>query len=446
MSEEVKEERVDTEQSDDTGVWRQDAIMGDKTSRMRSFIGSPLFSAWDSLVDVTPESAMAMGPELIALIMQQNAVARNAVEYPAADCLRNWFYLADEDADEDALRGSNKVTHAENAWIMERLRELEMHQKLYEHLSAEASTGSSLLYMDVNTKTPGNRSDLPVEKERIKKVNYINAWSQFAIRSACVNNYLQDRDYGKIISFTMKNNLVVHKSRVNFLATRKQLGSVFGNSVLIPLEMSLDAQRTLIWSIGEIAHSMLFKVLKSKNVDFSKREAYIERVKFLRRTLATNDLIAIGDEESLEFKTPGDLPRVQEMSNILWEMISCATRVPKSILLGKTEGKVAGAEYDHISYYIRLVSLQKNAVEPVLKWVIDALFQEKGITEPKYKIMFNPLWDVTDEVDAKIRKLESEVDLNVAKTEEIRAKIDGVLNPEDKSQLETKVKPGGNDE
>ncbi len=68
-------------------------------------------------------------------------------------------------------------------------------------------------------------------------------------------------------------------------------------------------------------------------------------------------------------------------------------------------------------------------VEPVLKWVIDALFKEKGTEDPKYKIIFKPLWDVSDEMDAKIRKLESEVNLNEAKTEQILKTISSNFTP-----------------
>lgn len=415
------------------GTTRTDVSLGSDVRIGRGNIDSyaPLFSAWDDFVDVSPEYLNTLRPEEIAGILKINSVARNAVEYPAADCLRNWFYIVDEEVDEDASRLTDKQVHAENAWIQDRLRELEMHKNLYQYLVDEAATGSAMMYMDVNTKTPGNISNKPLDPQKIRKVNFLNTWSQFVIQKAKVNNYLLDQNFGKIESFTLKNNAEVHASRVKFLATRPQLGSVFGHSVLVPLELALDAQRTLIWSIGEIAHSMLFKVLKTKNVDFTKINVYKERVRLLRETLATNDLVAIDETETLEFKTPGDLPRVQEMADILWEMISCSTRVPKSILLGKTEGKVAGAEYDHISYYIRLVALQRIVVEPVLKWVIDALFKERGVEKPAYKIIFKPLWDVSDEMDAKIRKLESEVNLNEAKTEQILKMIKDNFSPGD---------------
>jgi phage-related protein (TIGR01555 family) len=413
------------------GSTRTDVSLGSdiKISRGNINTYAPLYSTWDDFVEISPEYLNTLKPEEIAGILKINSVARNAVEYPAADCLRNWFYIVDEGVDEDASRLTDKKVHEDNAWIQDRLRELEMHKNLYQYLVDEAATGSAIMYMDVNTATPGNISNKPLDPAKIKKVNFLNTWNQFVILRAKVNNFLLDKDFGKIESFTLKNNAEVHNSRVKFLSTRPQLGSVFGHSVLVPLELALDAQRTLIWSIGEIAHSMLFKVLKTKNVDFTKINVYKERVKLLRETLATNDLVAIDDSETLEFKTPGDLPRVQEMSDILWEMISCSTRVPKSILLGKTEGKVAGAEYDHISYYIRLVALQRIVVEPVLKWVIDALFKEKGTEDPKYKIIFKPLWDVSDEMDAKIRKLESEVNLNEAKTEQILKTISSNFTP-----------------
>lgn len=410
---------------------RNDVRLGSDLRASRALIGTyaPLYNSWDDIVEVSPNSIEFLTIHEVAAILKINSVARNAVEYPAADCLRNWFYIVDEQVDEDASRLTDKKVHAENAWIQERLRELEMHKNLYQYLVDEAATGSAVMYMDVNTKTPGNISSEPLKYDKIKKVNFLNTWNQYTILKAKVNNYLLSENYGKIESFILKNNIEVHSSRVRFLATRPQLGSVFGHSVLVPLELALDAQRTLIWSIGEISHSMLFKVLKTKNVDFTKIDIYKERVRLLRETLATNDLVAIDDTESLEFKTPGDLPRVQEMSDILWEMISCSTRVPKSILLGKTEGKVAGAEYDHISYYIRLVALQRIVVEPILKWVINALFKEKGIDAPRYKIIFKPLWDVSDEMDAKIRKLESEVNLNEAKTEQILKLIKDNFTP-----------------
>lgn len=399
------------------------SLAGGGTKRAFGASNTPLLNAWNTMVDISASSWDSLTPEEISGILKINGIARNAVEYPAADCLRNWFYIVDEAVDEDASRITDKKVHAENAWIQDRLRELEMHQNLYQYLTAEAATGSALLYMDASTTGPGNITSEELQLKNIKKVNFLNVWSQFAISKATVNNYPLSVDYGKVEKFTLKDGTIVHNSRVKFLASRAQIGSVFGHSVLVPLELSLDAQRTLLWSIGEISHSMLFKVLKTKNVDFSKISDYKRRVQLLRNTLATNDLVAIEDQEDLSFRTPGDLPRVKEMSDILWEAISCTTRVPKSILLGKTEGKVAGAEYDHISYYIRLVSLQRVVVEPVLKWVIDALFKEKGIDDPKYKIIFKPLWDVSDEVDAKIRMLESEIDLNTAKTEEILAQL-----------------------
>lgn len=409
---------------------------------------TPLLDAWNTMVDVSATSINSLLPDEIAGILKINGVARNAVEYPAADCLRNWFYIVEESVDEDASRITDKKVHPENAWIQDRLRELEMHQNLYQYLTAEAATGSALLYMDANTAAPGNVTSTELKAENIKKVNFLNVWNQFAINKATVNNYPLSKDFGKVENFTLKDGTIVHHSRVKFLSSRAQLGSVFGHSVLVPLELSLDAQRTLLWSIGEISHSMLFKVLKTKNVDFSKISDYQRRVQLLRNTLATNDLVAIEEQEDLSFRTPGDLPRVKEMSDILWEAISCTTRVPKSILLGKTEGKVAGAEYDHISYYIRLVSLQRVVVEPVLKWVIDALFRERGVNDPKYKIIFKPLWDVSDEADAKIRKLESEIDLNAAKTEEILKQLENMpretlKQPENKP---AEVKEGEEDE
>ena len=412
---------------DSNSIWGKST--GGRIDSSVSGVQSVLSGSWDDIIEMSADLKSSLSAADINGILTINGVARNAVEYPATDCLRNWFYIVDESVDEDATRLTNKQAHPQNVEIQRRLTDLKAHDKLYDYLTAEASTGSALLYMDLNTTRGGNNSDRKLDIQKVKKVNFLTVWDQFTVSKARVNNYPLSKEYKEIQNFVLRNNVVIDASRVKFLSTRAQQDSVFGHSILVPMELTLDAQRTLIWSIGEIAHSMLFKVLKSKNVDFSKADEYKAKVRLLRDTLSTNDLVAIGDEEDLSFRTPGDLPRVMEMSSILWEMLSCITRVPKSILLGKTEGKVAGAEYDHISYYIRLVSLQRKSVEPVLRWIIDALFVEMGKPNTKYKIIFNPLWDVSDEMDAKIRKLESEVDLNTAKTDEILERIKGLSEP-----------------
>ena len=411
---------------------------------------TPLYHGFDQIKEIHPDFIGGMPPEIIARILEVNAVARNAVEYPAADCLRNWFYIADESIDNTYERDEKRHIHEKNAFIQGELRRLNVYENLYNFLKAEAATGSALMYMDVNTTTGNNFTGLKLNQDKIKKVNFLNVYDQHMIYAARVNNYMLNENFGKIDAFRLKNHAILDKSRVAYYCSRASLGNVFGTSVLIPLELSLDAQRTLLWSIGEIAQSMIFKVLKTGNVDFTKKAEYLERIRLLRETLRTNDLVAINTDEDLDFKTPGDLPRVQEMSNILWEMISCTTRVPKSILLGKTEGKVAGAEYDHLSYYIRLISLQRTAVEPVLKWIIDSLFTASGEPDVKYKIVFKPLWDISDETDAKIRKLESESSLNDAKTSQIIKLIHGLLTPEEIQKLSTgfgtKSSEGGQNE
>lgn len=406
---------------------------------------SPLLTGYDTVKTINPIDNILLTSDEIDGIVRINGIARNAIEFPAADSLRNWFYIAAVTSDDDAERMSDKNMHPLNGAIQARMRELQFQEKMYIHVRNEAATGSSFLYMDANTKGPGNVISMPLEKENIKKVNFLNVLDLFAIQSAQVNNYPLDKDYRKVLSYKLKTQQEVDITRIHHLNTKFQLGNVFGYSILEPLELALDAQRTLVWSIGEIAHSMLFKVLSTKDVDYTNKKKYAERVNLIRRTLSTNDLVAIGENEKLEFKTPGDLPRMQEMSAILWETISCITRVPKSILLGKTEGKVAGAEYDHLSYYIRLVSLQENYLRETIEWITDALFAEAGQQAPEYKIMFNPLWNVSEELDAKIRKMESEIDLNNAKTEDLKKVIDETFTPKEKEEV-VKGKGGKEDE
>jgi hypothetical protein len=437
------------------GIWKADIKNADEskgssktknqTARMDAKLKqpwSPLLTGYDTIKTITPDNSMTMSPEEVEGVIRINGIARNAVEFPASDAIRNWFYIGAISADDDAERVSDRDVHPMNAQIQARMRDLQFQEKLFIHIRNEAASGSSLLYMDMNTKGPGNILSNPIELEDIKKINFLNVIDLYAVQSAQVNNYPLSKEYRQVLSYKLKNQQVVDRSRVHHLNTKFQIGNIFGYSILEPLELALDAQRTLVWAIGEVSHSMLFKVLKTKDVDFTDVKKYRERVSLLRNTLATNDLVAIGENEDLDFRTPGDLPRVQEMSSILWETISCITRVPKSILLGKTEGKVAGAEYDHLSYYIRLVSLQENFLKEAVEWVVDALFAEAGQLNPEYKITFNPLWNVSEELDAKIRKMESEIDLNEAKTEDLKKLADENLTPEEKKEIE----PGGEED
>ncbi|MGL5714477.1 MAG: hypothetical protein ACRCX2_15770, partial [Paraclostridium sp.] len=55
-------------------VWREDSLMGSKTQRVIRRAYSPLFSSFDTFVDISPEDVDFIRPEDISEILKINAV------------------------------------------------------------------------------------------------------------------------------------------------------------------------------------------------------------------------------------------------------------------------------------------------------------------------------------------------------------------------------------
>jgi uncharacterized protein len=128
----------------------------------------------------------------------------------------------------------------------------------------------------------------------------------------------------------------------------------------------------------------------------------------------TEALAVIGKDEELTKETT-NTTGIKDLLDYVWDYLSGAVRMPKTVIKGQEAGTITGAQYDVMNYYSRIAAMQENEMRPNLERLIRLLLQseEFGKLDPEkvdWKIKFNPLWQVDAKTDAEIRKLIAETD------------------------------------
>lgn len=130
----------------------------------------------------------------------------------------------------------------------------------------------------------------------------------------------------------------------------------------------------------------------------------------------TESTALISDKDELT-KESTNVGGIDSLLDFLWEYLSGAARMPKSVLKGQEAGTLAGAQYDVMNYYSRIASDQENKMRPQLEYLLKLLMRASdecgGSLDPdtvNWSIEFNPLWSVDSQTDSQIRLANAQAD------------------------------------
>lgn len=357
-----------------------------------------------------------------------SSIVQNIIEIPAEDMTRNWFTLRMKD--EQLARN-----------IMSKLADLKAKKAFKEMITYDRLRGDGFISLGVTQGTKFGLSD-ELQLNNLYTVDYLHAFSSLKVTEFIINEDVFDIKYGQLeqlrinraSSHGLQTQTIeepVHVSRLLHSQTRRFEGEAQGRSLLEPLYDILTVFDTSVWSVGQILHDYTFKVYKSKdieNLSTQDKQQLSMIMDFMFRTEALA-MIAEGEELKKESTSVGG---INYLLDYVWDLLSSASRMPKTVIKGQESGTIAGAQYDVMNYYSRIVANQENDMKPHLEKLIRMLLMAEkelgGRIDPEsleWEIQFNPLWNVDAKTDAEIRKMVAETDQiyllnNIVTSDEIR--------------------------
>ena len=247
--------------------------------------------------------------------------------------------------------------------------------------------------------------------------------------------------------FGLKEETWVHADRILHFQPFPRYQSVWGNTYFQRVYDTIQIVDNAMWSVGQIVYQMVFKVLKTDLAQFeeqAKAKGMTPRALMEQFARDINSLTLIvldkgfpGDDETppengdeLTFPSPaGALGSVQSVQEFLWKLLSGATRMPRTLLMGNEAGKLTGAEWDAKAYYARIHGMQEKHLSPIVKKVVDYLIASHGGDPEKtpVEIKFNPLFSLDEKAQADIYSAEAAADEKYI--------MNGVLMPDEVREM-----------
>ncbi|MED4934004.1 DUF1073 domain-containing protein [Heyndrickxia coagulans] len=344
-----------------------------------------------------------------------NAIVQNIINIPAEDMTRSWFTLRMKD---DQLKND----------IMAKLADLNAKDNLKKMRQFERLRGDGFVSLGVTQTTAFNLSD-PLDVRKLKRLDYIHAFSSLKVNNFLLNEDMFSPNYGTVEFFQVNRrsqigtqiagtvNDSIHRSRLLHDQTRRLEDEYQGQSLLEPLFDAITVLDTSLWSVGQMLYDFAFKVYKAEGIeDMSASDKY-ELGMLMDFMFRTEALAIIGKDEELDKKTT-NLSGMKDLLDYVWDYLSGAVRMPKTVIKGQEAGTIAGAQYDVMNYYSRIAAMQENELKPHIERLIRLLLWSQdeiggGSIDPnslEWEIKFNPLWNVDSKTDAEIRKLVAETD------------------------------------
>ncbi len=337
-----------------------------------------------------------------------NRIFGNIVDIPAEDTTREWINI---EGVEDTLKEQ----------ILNKLSNLGAQNRFQEMVKYERLRGDGLISIGVSQMGEFSIAD-PIEKKRLTNINYLHAFSGMKMVDYIENDDVFANDYGEIQLYEIRDSSgtkLVHTDRVVHMATRKIENEKRGIALIEMLYDTLLVLDNALWSTGQLMYSMVHKRLKTDGVDMSDKELRSQMQTDLEYEFNTLSLAIIGQDDELEYISPNVSLPLKEMYDFVWEMLSCIARMPKSHIMGQSQGTVTGGQFDSLTYYMRIAGIQESYLREPLEHIIDLslLAKDSGVgsgqldpDKVKYKLKFNPLWKLDSKTDAEIRKMIAETD------------------------------------
>lgn len=366
-----------------------------------------------------------------------SGVLQSVIDSVADDATRAWIDITtnrDTDNDETGEQGLNV-----SRLIMNRLDELKAKKAIRKLIrNARIYNEGGFMYLGVLETIPSKSLEKPING--VEKLAFLNVFGPQFGHAQSNNVNVTSPIFGRPTMFTLGSGAPgssdVSEDRIIWLVQNFEEEDNFGISTLQKSLDAIKAQDTALWSANHMAFEMAVKVLKSPDVRKMKRDEIAKALEGMQNQMSTQSALLLRDDESFEKKVIS-LSGIKELFDFIFENISAATQIPKSKIMGNSQGVITAGQYDIINYYDRVSEFQENEIEPIIERLISLIVQEErgeikkllgdDVKNLDWNFTFNDLWTPDPSEKAKIGLQEAQSDqiyltMGVLKETDVRKK------------------------
>jgi uncharacterized protein len=362
-----------------------------------------------------------------------SGIIQNVIDAPAEDATREWIEITtnrDQDDPDSGLKGLGI-----NRLIENRLEELGVRQKIRDLIrQSRLYNRGSFLYFGILAELP-QTSDLLKEPvpEDLLRLDFLNVLppSQVTIVRSSFDplSSLYHTPHFLIRGYN------IHPSRMHWVCRSYLLEENRGVSVLETILESVVAHETALWSLTSLLFELSVKVFQSEDVASSDPEVTMKFLALQRMAMNTQSSVALKPGENLaRIQNTGISDGALESTlSFILEALAGVSRIPKSRLMGQSQGTLTGGQYDLITYYDGIAKFQELEIRPILEKIIRLIVREKRgavykalggqVDQLDWNLEFRPLWKLDPASQA-------DVSLKEAQTDQIYLST-GVISPDD---------------
>lgn len=367
-------------------------------------------------------------------LYEGNGLFSKIIDTPAEEALKHGFNL---NLNSDEL----------DNFVEECLDELEWEEKAATAIKWARLYGGSIIVMLIDD---GRGLEEPVDWQNIKSIDELRVFERAVVQPDYASLYMQDYGGKGNVNRTSKfgepefyyvtsmyGSFMVHESRC----------LVFRNGVL-PEQVSNTTYQ--MWGMPEYirikralretvtAHTDATKLLeRSVQAIYSMKnlasllatddgeDQVVRRLEVIDMARGLLNSIAIdADGENYDFKSIS-FSGVKDVIDSTCNMLSALANIPQTLLFGRSPaGENATGASDLENYYNFVERIQKLMLKRNLRYLLDVVFRA-GVAsgeideEPDYKLVFNPLWSLSDAEQATVEQTKASASLTKAQTAQI---------------------------
>lgn len=345
---------------------------------------------------------------------RSNGFIQNIVDAPAEDATREWISIRTNRDLDNPETGTSGL--GINRLIENRMAELDVQSKLADLVRfSRMYAYGGFMFIGVNAEVPQETHLLKDSIPDDFKIEFLNVCgpervSVYQSHASPLSRKFHKLTYA-IDGFTINEERIIHL--VNSWLPEEQSGI----SVIDTIMDAVRAQDTALWSVSSIIYNLAVWIFKSDAVSAMTPGKIAEFVSTVKSVLTTQSALALTDKESFE-RVGGSqaFTGVKELFDYIFENLAGLARMPKSRLMGQSQGVITAGQYDLLSYYDSIAKLQEIKLRPIIEYLISLIVKEKegdifnmlggSIESLDWEFDFNPLWKLgpVEQADIELKQ------------------------------------------
>lgn len=372
-------------------------------------------SAYDKRVHTTMGMSNILDRQQLLDIFRSEGLGKKIVTMAANDMVREWFTIEGDP--------SNSIIQVMN--------DISAKSKFKEALIWARLFGGSVILMGIND---GKEFEEPVNPDQIQSIDYLEVYERWSIQwvSTDLYNDPMKPNYGmpewyELINQSTAERFRVHASRILRFdgellpLIERRINQSWGDSVMQGVFTRLRGLCDGLAGTEHLLTDFVLGVLKVPNLQqmlsqpggddkIRNRMKALDMVKHIMNTLVMDK------NEEYERHSATATAGLEKLLSLSIDILSSVSGYPRVKLIGDQTKGIGGQASGNIRlYYDDIVAKQEDEIlrqcERLTKYI---MLSKRGPTKGKelesWGLVFNPLWQPTEEEDEKMRKLVSERD------------------------------------